>query len=238
MRTAAVRPLCAPAASGNCSVGTTARSAPGWAALKTVLPMPSTKATHGMTQKGTSPDHEADREAGHGGGPQCVGADHQTATIPAVRRQTGRNGEDGDGGGAGKGDETRLDGGVGQRKGQERVGDGRRLRARIRQELTRLEQDEVAVAPEGHGRHPATLSRAAAPPPRDRRQSSPTAQMRSARASSSTSVRRGPVALGRVRSPSRDRAGRSGCVPSAWPPAARRRPGAGRRPAPPPARSR
>ena len=56
MRTPAVRPLCAPAASGNCSVGTTARRAPGCAALNTVEPMPSTKATQGSTQKGMPPN--------------------------------------------------------------------------------------------------------------------------------------------------------------------------------------
>ena len=50
MRTAAARPLWAPAASGSCSVGTTARIAPGWAAPKMAVPVPSTKAMQGMTQ--------------------------------------------------------------------------------------------------------------------------------------------------------------------------------------------
>ena len=71
-----------------------------------------------------------------------------------VCRQPGRDGEDGDGSRAGKGDETRLDGGVGQRQSEERIRDRRRLRARTRQELARLEQDEIAVAPEGDCGHP------------------------------------------------------------------------------------
>ena len=54
MRTKALRPLCAPAASGSCSDGTTARTAPGRAALNTVLPAPSTKPMPTMTQKGVS----------------------------------------------------------------------------------------------------------------------------------------------------------------------------------------
>ena len=109
--------------------------------------------------EGDPPDDEADRKAADGGGPQCVGGDHQTTTIPSVRQQTGRDGEQRNGGGAREGDDTGLHGGVGQRESQERVGDGRRLRPGIRQELTRLEEDEVAVAPEGNGRHSATLSR-------------------------------------------------------------------------------
>ena len=52
MRTAAARPLWAPAASGSCSVGTTARIAPGWAAPKMAVPVPSTKAMHGDDPEG------------------------------------------------------------------------------------------------------------------------------------------------------------------------------------------
>ena len=70
-----------------------------------------------------------------------------------IRRQAGRNGQEGDGDGAREGDQARLDRGVRQRKNEERVRDGGRLRARARQELPRLQQDEVAVAPERYGGH-------------------------------------------------------------------------------------
>ena len=238
MRTAAVRPLCAPAASGNCPAGTTARKAPAWAAWKTVLPMPSTKATHGRTQNGTPPTTRPTAS------PPIAAARNASAAIIRPRRfqrsaaRPAGNGEDGDWRSPSKGDDARLDGGVGQRKGQERVGDGRRLRARVGQELTRLEQHEVAVAPEGYGGHLATLSRAARAVPReDRRQGR--RRLRCARCGAVPRLRASWTRCPPARSsPSRDRAGRFDCAPSAWPTAARHPLGAERRPTPPPAQSR
>ena len=181
--------------------------------------------------EGHVPHDKTDRKTADGGGSQRVGGDHQATTIPAVRRQTGGNGKHRDGDGAGKGDESRLDGGVGQRKSQERVRNGRRLRARTRKELPRLEQHEVAVLPEGNGRHAATLSRAVWLTRQDQRRVGQ--WLRGARPGAIPRPRGWRTRCPRERSsPSRDRGGRSDCAPSAWPTAGRRRPGAARRPPP------
>ena len=53
--TSDVRAVCAPTASGSCRAGTTARSAPTAAAVKTTEPIPSTSAAARIAQNGGWP---------------------------------------------------------------------------------------------------------------------------------------------------------------------------------------
>ena len=86
-------------------------------------------------------------------GAEHVGTDHEGPPVPVIRRQTGGDGQQCNRRGTGEGDNARLDGRVGQRKDEERIGDDGGLGARTRQELTSLEQDELAIAPERDGGH-------------------------------------------------------------------------------------
>ncbi len=96
---------------------------------------------------------QAHGEGADGGGAHRVGDDHEGAPAEVIGRHPGRDGEDGQRQGPGERDQARLDRRVGQRKRQQRIGDGGGLRPGARQQLPDLEEHEVAVAPERHGGH-------------------------------------------------------------------------------------
>ena len=90
----------------------------------------------------------------------------------------------GHGRGAGERHDARLHRRVRERKHEQRIGDGRCLGPSVRQQLSALQQDEVAVAPQRDRWHPQTLP-PARPPIRRRhggeRQESPSTRRALAR---------------------------------------------------------
>ena len=92
-------------------------------------------------------------QGGQGGEAEPVGADHQPSARPAVGGQPGGQHPQHLSQGAGGGHDAGIGGRPGEGQDQQRVGDGRGLGPDVRQELARLQQHEVAVAPQGRGLH-------------------------------------------------------------------------------------
>ena len=120
---------------------------PACAALNTVEPVPSTNATTSdcpdrrMAGEDRCGQHR-DRRGAHG-----VRGDHQVLAVPPVGGDAGEQPEQPERRQSRERDEPRLRRRVRQREHQQRVRNRRRLRTGGREELPRLQQDEVAVAP-------------------------------------------------------------------------------------------
>ena len=155
-RTTATRPVSAAAAAGSCRGGTTARSAPAWAPEKSAEPQPSTNPTDEDLPERRPVEGNRRREASHGEHAHAVGEDHQAPAVPAIGREPRGQREDRPGQASRKGDDARFRRRVGDREHEQRIRDRGRLCSGARQQLSRLQEHEVAIASQrdrGHERH-------------------------------------------------------------------------------------
>ena len=96
----------------------------------------------GLVRENERREHADGRNA-HG-----IRADHQPLAAPAICCHAGNEREQPERREAHEGDEAGLRRRVGHCEGEQRVRDRRQRCSRARQELPRLEQDEVAISPE------------------------------------------------------------------------------------------
>ena len=133
--------------------GTTERRAPAWPAQKNEVPPPRANADGDDRGERRVAGHDGQTECPDCGGPHPVGARSSalrgSSGLPPPRRQR----EDRQRQQPREGDEPGVGRRAAEREHEQRVGERRRRRAGRRQQLPRLEQDEVAVPAErGHGR--------------------------------------------------------------------------------------
>src|SRR5581483_7093111 len=102
-------------------------------------------------------------EDAEGGGADHVGADHQRAPVEAVGGEAGGEAEQDDRRELDRADVAGLRGRVRDDEREERIRDPRDARAEGREQLPRLEQHEVAVAPERGRLHRARRARSTLP---------------------------------------------------------------------------
>jgi len=91
--------------------------------------------------------HDRRRERGHRHEPEDVGGDHQGPAVPAVGDEARGQSEHGARGEACETDDPGLCRRPREGEHEERVGDRRNLRSRLREQLPQLQEQEVPVAP-------------------------------------------------------------------------------------------
>jgi hypothetical protein len=89
---------------------------------------------------------DCDAKGRHGKGADGVRSDHQRFAAPVIGGDSGQQREEGERGEPGEADCAGLRRGPGDRQRQQRIRDGRQVRAGTRERLPQLQQHEVAVA--------------------------------------------------------------------------------------------